>query len=136
MESCLLLGKGCTPKLGCRFPSEERKIVFILIQKVTYQRTMYGVSPCLPIICRLKRMASIRSKPTYDPIRRFAYVGQIPDSTYMAATRFDQSANGLHGFIDSARATPVYGKLGEWSGRHSPIYLSAQLLNAADLDTR
>ena len=70
----------------------------------------------------------LQSKPPYDPIRQFTYVGQISQGSYIAVTRPDHPARDLKEFVAWARSQP--GKVNFASGGNgTSTHLNGELMN-------
>jgi tripartite-type tricarboxylate transporter receptor subunit TctC len=76
----------------------------------------------------------LQSKKPYDPATQFSYIGQIAETSYIAATRPEHPARDLRQFVDWARANA--GKVSFASGGPgSSTHLCGELLNSvAGLD--
>ena len=71
----------------------------------------------------------LQARMPYDPVRQFTYVGQIAESSYIAATRADHPAKDLKQFVEWARANP--GKANYASGGPgASTHLNGELLNS------
>lgn len=71
----------------------------------------------------------LQSKPPYDPVRQFTYIGQIAEAGYIAATRPDHPAQDLRQFVDWAKANA--GKANFASGGiGASTHLNGELLNS------
>lgn len=76
----------------------------------------------------------LQAKKPYDPATQFTYIGQIAETSYIAATRPEHPAKDLRQFVDWARANA--GKVSFASGGPgSSTHLCGELLNSvAGLD--
>ncbi len=76
----------------------------------------------------------LQTKKPYDPATQFSYIGQIAETSYIAATRPEHPARDLKQFVDWARANA--GKVSFASGGPgSSTHLCGELLNTvAGLD--
>lgn len=76
----------------------------------------------------------LQSKPPYDPIKQFTYVGQISQGSYIAVTRPDHPARNLKEFV--AWAKQQGGKVNFASGGNgTSTHLNGELMNqVAGLD--
>jgi tripartite-type tricarboxylate transporter receptor subunit TctC len=71
----------------------------------------------------------LQSRKPYDPPTQFSYVGQIAETSYIAAVRPDHPAKDLKQFVDWARANA--GKVSFASGGPgSSTHLCGELLNS------
>ena len=71
----------------------------------------------------------LQAKMPYDPIKQFTAIGQIAETSYIAATRADHPAKDLRQFVDWAKANP--GKANFASGGiGASTHLNGELLNA------
>ena len=71
----------------------------------------------------------LQAKRPYDPVTQFSYIGQIAESSYIAATRTDHPARDLKQFIEWAKANP--GKANYASGGPgASTHLNGELLNS------
>jgi tripartite-type tricarboxylate transporter receptor subunit TctC len=76
----------------------------------------------------------LAAKRPYDPATQFTYIGQIAETSYIAATRADHPANDLKQFADWAKAQGGKANFAS-GGPGSSTHLSGELLNAtAGLD--
>jgi tripartite-type tricarboxylate transporter receptor subunit TctC len=77
---------------------------------------------------------SVAAKKPYDPVTQFSYIGQIAETSYIAATRPEHPARDLKQFAEWARANA--GKVSFASGGiGSSTHLCGELLNSvAGLD--
>jgi len=70
----------------------------------------------------------LQSKPPYDPIRQFTYIGQISQGSYIAVTRPDHPAKNLKEFVAWAKGQP--GKVNFASGGNgTSTHLNGELMN-------
>lgn len=70
----------------------------------------------------------LQSKPAYDPVRQFTYIGQISQGSYIAVTRPDHPANNLKEFVAWAKGQP--GKVNFASGGNgTSTHLNGELMN-------
>ncbi|RYF69650.1 MAG: tripartite tricarboxylate transporter substrate binding protein, partial [Comamonadaceae bacterium] len=70
----------------------------------------------------------LQSKPPYDPIKQFTYVGQISQGSYIAVTRPDHPAKNLKDFVAWAKTQP--GKVNFASGgQGTSTHLNGELMN-------
>ena len=68
----------------------------------------------------------LQSKPPYDPIKQFTYIGQISQGSYIAVTRPDHPAKNLKEFVAWAKGQP--GKVNFASGgAGSSTHVSGEL---------
>jgi tripartite-type tricarboxylate transporter receptor subunit TctC len=76
----------------------------------------------------------LQSKMPYDPVKQFSYIGQIAQTSYIAATRSEHPVGDLKAFIAWVKANP--GRVSFASGGvGSSTHLCGELLNAvAGLD--
>lgn len=71
----------------------------------------------------------LQSKPPYDPLRQFTYIGQIAEAGYIAATRADHPARDLKAFVDWAKANAGKANLAS-GGIGASTHLNGELLNS------
>ncbi|MBC5782400.1 tripartite tricarboxylate transporter substrate binding protein [Ramlibacter sp. USB13] len=72
----------------------------------------------------------LQSKPPYDPVRQFTYIGQISQGSYIAVTRPDHPAKDLREFVTWARSNT--GKVNFASGGNgTSTHLNGELMNQA-----
>jgi len=70
----------------------------------------------------------LQSKPPYDPIKQFTYIGQISQGSYIAVTRPDHPAKDLKAFVAWAKGQP--GKVNFASGGNgTSTHLNGELMN-------
>ncbi|MBJ2160076.1 Bug family tripartite tricarboxylate transporter substrate binding protein [Variovorax sp. IB41] len=70
----------------------------------------------------------LQSKPPYDPIKQFTYIGQISQGSYIAVTRPDHPAKNLKEFVAWAKGQP--GKVNFASGGNgTSTHLNGELMN-------
>jgi tripartite-type tricarboxylate transporter receptor subunit TctC len=70
----------------------------------------------------------LQSKPPYDPLRQFTYIGQISQGSYIAVTRPDHPAGDLKQFVAWAKTQP--GKVNFASGgAGTSTHLNGELMN-------
>jgi tripartite-type tricarboxylate transporter receptor subunit TctC len=70
----------------------------------------------------------LQSKPPYDPIKQFTYIGQISQGSYIAVTRPDHPAKNLKDFVAWAKTQP--GKVNFASGgAGTSTHLNGELMN-------
>lgn len=70
----------------------------------------------------------LQSKPPYDPIKQFTYIGQISQGSYIAVTRPDHPARNLKDFVAWAKTQP--GKVNFASGgQGTSTHLNGELMN-------
>lgn len=70
----------------------------------------------------------LQSKPPYDPIKQFTYIGQISQGSYIAVTRPDHPAKNLKEFVTWAKGQP--GKVNFASGGNgTSTHLNGELMN-------
>ena len=70
----------------------------------------------------------LQSKPPYDPIKQFTYIGQISQGSYIAVTRPDHPAKDLKAFVAWAKGQP--GKVNFASGgAGTSTHLNGELMN-------
>ena len=71
----------------------------------------------------------LQARRPYDPVTQFSYLGQIAESSYIAATRADHPARDLKQFVEWARANA--GKANYASGGPgASTHLNGELLNS------
>ena len=71
----------------------------------------------------------LQAKRPYDPVAQFSYIGQIAESSYIAATRADHPSRDLKQFVDWAKANA--GKANYASGGPgASTHLNGELLNS------
>jgi len=76
----------------------------------------------------------LQSKMPYDPVKQFTYIGQIAETSYIAATRSEHPARDLRQFVDWARANPGQANFAS-GGIGASTHLNGEMLNAvAGLD--
>lgn len=71
----------------------------------------------------------LQSKPPYDPLKQFSYIGQIAETSYIAATRPEHPAKDLKAFVDWAKANPGKANFAS-AGPGSSTHLNGELLNS------
>ncbi|MBK0392650.1 Bug family tripartite tricarboxylate transporter substrate binding protein [Ramlibacter algicola] len=72
----------------------------------------------------------LQSKPPYDPVRQFTYIGQISQGSYIAVTRPDHPARDLKEWVTWAKANA--GKVNFASGgQGTSTHLNGELMNQA-----
>jgi len=70
----------------------------------------------------------LQSKPPYDPVKQFTYIGQISQGSYIAVTRPDHPAKDLKAFVAWAKGQP--GKVNFASGgAGTSTHLNGELMN-------
>jgi len=70
----------------------------------------------------------LQSKPPYDPVKQFTYIGQISQGSYIAVTRPDHPAKDLKEFVAWAKGQP--GKVNFASGgAGTSTHLNGELMN-------
>ncbi|MGJ7543264.1 Bug family tripartite tricarboxylate transporter substrate binding protein [Variovorax sp. LT1R16] len=70
----------------------------------------------------------LQSKPPYDPVKQFTYIGQISQGSYIAVTRNDHPAKDLKAFVAWAKGQP--GKVNFASGgAGTSTHLNGELMN-------
>ena len=70
----------------------------------------------------------LQSKPPYDPVKQFTYIGQISAGSYIAVTRPDHPAKNLKDFVAWAKGQP--GKVNFASGGNgTSTHLNGELMN-------
>jgi tripartite-type tricarboxylate transporter receptor subunit TctC len=70
----------------------------------------------------------LQSKPPYDPVKQFTYIGQISQGSYIAVTRPDHPAKNLKDFVAWAKGQP--GKVNFASGgAGTSTHLNGELMN-------
>ncbi|RYZ10407.1 MAG: tripartite tricarboxylate transporter substrate binding protein [Comamonadaceae bacterium] len=70
----------------------------------------------------------LQSKPPYDPVKQFTYIGQISQGSYVAVTRVDHPARNLQEFVAWAKTQP--GKVNFASGgAGTSTHLNGELMN-------
>ena len=70
----------------------------------------------------------LQSKPPYDPVKQFTYIGQISQGSYIAVTRPDHPAKNLKDFVAWAKAQP--GQVNFASGGNgTSTHLNGELMN-------
>ncbi len=71
----------------------------------------------------------LQARRPYDPVTQFSSIGQIAESSYIAATRADHPARDLKQFVEWAKANP--GKANYASGGPgASTHLNGELLNS------
>ena len=71
----------------------------------------------------------LQPKMPYDPVRQFSYIGQIAETSYVAATRADHPAQDLKQFVAWAKANPGKANFAS-GGPGASTHLNGELLNA------
>ena len=71
----------------------------------------------------------LQSKRPYDPVTQFTYVGQVAESSYIAATRADHPARDLKQFIEWAKANAGKANFAS-GGPGASTHLNGELLNS------
>ncbi len=71
----------------------------------------------------------LQSKRPYDPVTQFTYVGQVAESSYIAATRADHPAKDLKQFVEWARANAGKANFAS-GGPGASTHLNGELLNS------
>ncbi len=71
----------------------------------------------------------LQSKRPYDPLTQFTYVGQVSESSYIAATRVDHPAKDLKQFVDWAKANAGKANFAS-GGPGASTHLNGELLNS------
>jgi tripartite-type tricarboxylate transporter receptor subunit TctC len=71
----------------------------------------------------------LQAKAPYDPVRQFTYIGQIAETSYIAATRVDHPARDLRQFVEWAKANAGQASFAS-GGPGSSTHLNGELLNA------
>ena len=71
----------------------------------------------------------LQSKRPYDPVTQFTYVGQVAESSYIAATRADHPARDLKQFVDWAKANAGKANFAS-GGPGASTHLNGELLNS------
>ncbi len=70
----------------------------------------------------------LQSKPPYDPVKQFTYIGQISQGSYIAVTRPDHPAKNLKDFVAWAKAQT--GQVNFASGGNgTSTHLNGELMN-------
>ena len=70
----------------------------------------------------------LQSKPPYDPVKQFTYIGQISAGGYIAVTRPEHPAKDLKDFVAWAKGQP--GKVNFASGGNgTSTHLNGELMN-------
>ncbi len=70
----------------------------------------------------------LQSKPPYDPVKQFTYIGQISQGSYIAVTRPEHPAKNLKDFVAWAKAQP--GQVNFASGGNgTSTHLNGELMN-------
>ena len=70
----------------------------------------------------------LQSKPPYDPVKQFTYIGQISQGSYIAVTRPEHPAKNLKDFVAWAKAQP--GQVNYASGGNgTSTHLNGELMN-------
>ncbi len=70
----------------------------------------------------------LQSKPPYDPIKQFTYIGQISQGSYIAVTRPDYPSKNLNDFVAWAKAQT--GQVNFASGGNgTSTHLNGELMN-------
>ncbi len=71
----------------------------------------------------------LQTKPPYDPVKQFTYIGQVTEAGYIVATRADHPAKDLKGFIDWAQANPTKANFAS-SGQGASTHLNGELFSS------
>ena len=71
----------------------------------------------------------LQAKMPYDPVRQFSYIGQIAETSYIAATRADHPAQDLKQFVAWAKANPGKANFAS-GGQGASTHLNGELLNS------
>ncbi len=71
----------------------------------------------------------LQTKMPYDPVRQFSYIGQIAETSYIAATRADHPAQDLKQFVAWAKASPGKANFAS-GGPGASTHLNGELLNS------
>ena len=71
----------------------------------------------------------LQSKRPYDPVTQFSYLGQVAESSYIAATRADHPAKDLKQFVDWAKANAGKANFAS-GGPGASTHLNGELLNS------
>ncbi len=72
----------------------------------------------------------LQSKPPYDPVRQFTWIGQISLGSYIAVTRADHPSRDLREFVAWARANAGRANFAS-GGAGTSTHLNGELMNAA-----
>ena len=70
----------------------------------------------------------LQSKPPYDPVKQFTYIGQISQGSYIAVTRPDHPAKNLKDFVAWAKAQPAQVNFAS-GGNGTSTHLNGELMN-------
>ena len=71
----------------------------------------------------------LQARRPYDPVTQFSYIGQIAESSYIAATRADHPARDLKQFVEWARANAGQANFAS-GGPGASTHLNGELLNS------
>ena len=71
----------------------------------------------------------LQAKRPYDPVTQFTYVGQVAESSYIAATRTEHPAKDLKQFVEWAKANPGKANFAS-GGPGASTHLNGELLNS------
>ena len=71
----------------------------------------------------------LQAKMPYDPLRQFSYIGQIAETSYIAATRADHPAQDLKQFVAWAKANAGKANFAS-GGQGASTHLNGELLNS------
>ncbi len=71
----------------------------------------------------------LQAKRPYDPVTQFTYVGQVAESSYIAATRADHPAKDLKQFVEWAKANGSKANYAS-GGAGASTHLNGELLNS------
>jgi tripartite-type tricarboxylate transporter receptor subunit TctC len=71
----------------------------------------------------------LQSKRPYDPVTQFTYVGQVAESSYIAATRADHPARDLRQFVEWAKGQAGKANFAS-GGPGASTHLNGELLNS------
>ena len=70
----------------------------------------------------------LQSKPPYDPVKQFTYIGQISQGSYIAVTRPDHPAKDLKAFVAWAKGQPGQVNFAS-GGAGTSTHLNGELMN-------
>ena len=70
----------------------------------------------------------LQSKPPYDPVKQFTYIGQISQGSYIAVTRPEHPAKNLKDFVAWAKAQPAQVNFAS-GGNGTSTHLNGELMN-------
>ena len=70
----------------------------------------------------------LQSKPPYDPVKQFTYIGQISQGSYIAVTRPEHPAKNLQDFVAWAKAQTAQVTFAS-GGNGTSTHLNGELMN-------